>query len=178
MSGLKLYEATEALLIVDQWLDEHADEIIASGGELPPELAALIDQATAQLEGKVEKVALKVRELLATAGAIALEAKRLSQRAKACENGAEALKAYLKAQLERAGQTKVEGKLATVAIQKNGQPSITVTKPIEDLPKAWRYQPPAPAPILNRDAVLTALKLGEEIPEGIEVVTGTHLRIR
>jgi hypothetical protein len=178
MTTLKLYETAEALLIVEAWIDEHADELIANGGELPPALAELIDQATAQLEGKVEKVALKVRELVATAAVVKLEATRLTQRAKTYENAAEALKAYLKLQLERAGQTKVEGKLATVAIQKNGQPSLSVTKSIEELPKAWRIQPPAPPPVLNREAVLAALKLGEELPDGIVAVTGTHLRIR
>jgi hypothetical protein len=175
---VKLYETAEALLIVEQWIDEHADELLASGGELPPALAELIDQATAQLEGKVEKVALKVRELEATAGAVKLEADRLAQRAKTFTNAAAALKAYLKVQLERTNVMKVEGKLATVALQKNSQPSVSLTVPLDHLPKEWVRQPPPPAPELDKEKVLKAFKAGEDLPAGVTAAVGTHLRIR
>ena len=178
MSSLKLYEASEALEIVESWIEEHADELLANGGELSPELAALIDQARDAFEGKVERVALKVRELLATAQAVELEEKRLGQRRKALENAAAAIKAYLKIHLERTGETKIQGTLATVALQKNGQPSITVEVPVDSLPPQWTVQPPPPPLVLNRDEVVAAFKAGTPLPEGITVTVGSHVRIR
>lgn len=192
-SNLTLYAAVDALGIIDEWIEEHLDEILANGGELPPALAELIDQATAQLEGKVEKVALKVREILATAAAVKAEADRLAQRHKTLENTATALKAYLKLQLERAKVAKVEGQLATVALQRNSTPSVTFAGDATKLPEAWRkvYTPPPPPPAeLDSKKALEIFKARQdlakdapippalEFPEGVSVAVGTHIRIR
>jgi chromosome segregation ATPase len=114
-----LYERTEALRLVDEWIAEHEEEILAAGGDLDalPELRALLDQAEGDFKDKVERVALKVRELTATADAVKAEADRLKNRVNALDNAAASLKEYLKRNMEAVGVQKVNGLLATVAVQ-------------------------------------------------------------
>lgn len=177
---LKLYETVHDLAVVRAWVDEHADELLANGGELPPALAALLDAAEGAFTEKVERVALFIRETLATAEAVKAEATRLTQRAKTLTHTADALKAYLHRELDRAGRDKVAGTLATVALQRNSQPTVTCAVPVETLPPAFvtvpaPIQPPA---VLNREAVLAAVEAGAALPEGVTCVTGRHVRIR
>lgn len=181
-ASLKLYDATDALLDVRVWLEEHSDEIIAASGELPPELAELLDLAEGQLEAKVERVALYVRELIATADAIDSEAKRLAARAKAARNTADGLKGYLKAQLERVGMTSVKGVLATVRIQKSRAPMTRWLGPalLDDVwgvPQYQRFMHRITTYRLNVDAVVQAKQAGEVLPEGIACEYHTHLRL-
>lgn len=179
---MRLYEAVEGLAIVNSWLDEHADELLASGGELTPELAALLDQAEGDFRVKVERVALKVRELLATADAIKIEETRLAQRRKATENAATSLKAYLQRALEAAGETTVKGPLATVALQKNPPAVRGLVEPATLA--AWAQQGSVfvtvvPASyVLDKKVVLEHYKQGLELPGMLTVEQGVSLRIR
>ncbi len=174
---IKLYEATDALATVDAWIQEHADEILANGGELTPELLALLDQAEGDFDAKVEKVALKVRELIAEADAVKVEADRLTQRAKTAKNAADSLKAYLHRQLEAAGKTQVKGTLVTVALQKN-PPRVVTTRDAADA-QTSTFVTAIPARYeWNKDAIKDAAKAGEPLPEGVTVEQGMSLRIR
>lgn len=179
---MKLYEAVEALGTVNAWIEEHGDDLLASGGELSPELAELLDQAEGDFAEKVERVALKVRSLDAEATAIKVEETRLAQRRKAREHAAESLKQYLHRALEMAGETKVAGELVTVAIQKN-PPSVKGLLDDAELEAMASCGSPFVSVIpvtyaLDRKSVVSAHKAGEPIPEGLSVVQGTSLRIR
>ena len=92
---MRLYEAVAQLEVISGWIEEHADEILANGGALTPELEALLTEAEGTLAEKAERVALKVRELQAEAEAVKVEATRLSQRAKTATYAADSLKDYL-----------------------------------------------------------------------------------
>jgi len=182
MTGMKLYETVEALGTVNAWIDEHADELLASGGELSPELAQLLEQAEGDFAEKVERVALKVRSLLAEGDAIKVEEVRLAQRRKSREHAAESLKQYLQHALDMAGETKVTGTLVTVAIQKN-PPSVRGLVDESQLAE-WAQQGSAFVTIipetyaLDRKAILTAHKGGLEIPAGLTVEQSASVRIR
>src|SRR5690606_22994620 len=62
---LKLYEHVDQYQVVLDWIEEHAAEIEAAGGVLPPELEELLDQAEGALQEKVERVALVIQNLKA-----------------------------------------------------------------------------------------------------------------
>lgn len=124
-ASLKLYETVDALDVVREWVYEHDEEIRAMEGALPDELAELLALAEGDFKAKAERVALFVRELLANASAVKIEATRLAARQKHYEKAAEVLKDYLQLQMEAAGMDKVEGNLCTVALQ-NSPPSLKV----------------------------------------------------
>ena len=179
---MKLYEATAQLEVVNGWIEEHADEIFANGGELTPELSALLDEAEGTLAEKAERVALKVRELQAEAEVIKAEAVRLTQRAKTASNAADSLKSYLRHALDAAGIPVIKGTLVTVALQKN-PPSVQgelSPEAIHDLYEdGAKFASMIPAQfVLDKKAVIAAHGLGAPIPAGLQVTQGTSLRIR
>jgi hypothetical protein len=176
--GIKLYEATEQLEVVNGWIEEHADEILANGGELPPDLAQLLDEAEGTLATKAERVALKVRELQAEAEAVKLEVTRLGQRAKTAHNAAESLKAYLLRALLMAGMPTVKGTLVTVALQKN-PPAVHVThEPAAGEANGTFVRVIPEQVVWDKDAIKATWKAGLALPEGVTVVQAMGLRIR
>lgn len=186
-SMLRLYDYVDALDVIRVWVDEHADEIIAAGGELPPELAELCDAVEQGLADKAEAVALYIRELESSAAAVQAEEERLAARRRHYERAAKGLKGYLLMQLQRADIPKIEGKLITVTRQKS-PPSVrgslsqaqmaklaSVTGGMPDdvlvvtIPESYR---------LDGKAIVAAWKAGQPIPDGITVEQTEHLRIR
>lgn len=178
-AALRLYDTVDALQTVESWLIEH-------DGELTPELSELLDQALGDFGAKVERVALKVRELEQSAEAVKAEATRLAARAKSYETAAARLKAYLHLELQRAGRDKVEGpnKLATVAVQKNSAPAVTFTRQPTDDDAAFGFAVTIPEQVIpasvqwDRAALVAAFKSNAPLPDGVEITVGTHVRIR
>jgi len=182
---LKLYEIAQARDVLDAWLAE-------SEGELTPELETMLNELDGQADEKIERVALFVRERQAQAKAVREERDRLDAIVKREEKAAESLKSYLKFQMERLGKIKVNGLLATVAIQRNSQPSVTHGLPDdtlracyltsgtadEQLPGVGQFVRETISYRIDRDAVLAAQKAGDLIPSEIVVDLGTHIRIR
>src|SRR5690606_10969359 len=177
---LKLYEHVDQYQIVLDWIEEHAAEIEAAGGVLPPELEELLDQAEGALQEKVERVALVVQNLKANAEAAQAEAKRLQAIAQTYERQANALKTYLHAQLQRAGIDRVDTPRAKVRIQVNGRPTIRPADP-DNIPEPYRKV----VITFDGEAAYRDLKERGLIPAGpgrVEVAgllveRGTHLRI-
>jgi uncharacterized protein (UPF0335 family) len=177
---MKLYEATADMATVNDWIAEHEEEIIAAGGELPPELQELLDLAEGQLAEKVERVAFYIRRLEGEEQIIKDEISRLQNRAKVKANSVKGLKEYLQRCLEGAGETKIERPLITVAIQKS-PPSVHCGADLEN-PESRRalgaYVREKITWSLDAKKVLEIHKAGGELPSSITVVTNTHLRIR
>lgn len=173
---LRLYDHTAALETVHDWL-------IESGGELTPEIEALLEEAEEGFAEKAERVALKVREMEAEAKAAKEEADRLAARARSLERGARSLKDYLLEQCHRIGKHVVKGALATVRVQKS-PPSALCTIPEDALaelkndPAYARFIREIPASYrFDARAAIEAVKAGEELPEGIYTEQRTHVRI-
>lgn len=177
--AMKLYEATDALDVVRDWIFEHDEEIRAAEGALPDELAALLDQAEGDFRTKAERVGLFIRELVANSKAVKEEADRLAARAKHYDKAGEGLKRYLQIHMELADIPKIEGKLVTVRLQKS-PPSIVGVASQDDLAKLdGGFTLFAPATFrLDGRAYIEAWKRGEapEIP-GVGVTQSQHLRI-
>lgn len=178
---LKLYEATDALEIVREWLCE-------SEGELTPEIEALLNDAALDFDLKAERVALMVREFITEGEAIAAEAERLAARAKAREKGAERLKAYLHREMTAAERPVVKRPLVTIRVQASA-PSVRGELPEEKLRNLAQIAPSLVRHVpekfnLDARALLAAEKNGEqpleqhgELLAGIEIVRGSHVRI-
>lgn len=182
---LKLYEHTANLQLVEEWIFEHDEEIRAAEGALPPELAQLLEEAAAGFAEKAERVALMVLSFTTTAAALQLELDRLGARKRAMEKAAESLKSYLKVQLELAGQDKVVGLRATVALQNNPRSVVGTVDTAwlaqyraSDNPEDVALVRVVPETLeLDRKAALEQLKAGRELI-GLELVQGRSLRIR
>ncbi len=173
---IPLYELAAMRDVLTGWLEEVE-------GEVTPTLEALLaDQEGAENE-KIERVALFIREQLATVEAIKIEEDRLTARRKARENKVAGLKDYLQRNMERIGTEKVQGLLCTVALQRS-PPAVTTALTSDDLGGRYargdrEFITEIPASYrLNREAVLAAWKAQQQIPEAVLVTQSRHLRIR
>jgi hypothetical protein len=175
-ANVTLYELADMRDVLDTWFAE-------TEGEVTVTLEELLAQLQGQANEKIERVALYIREQIATAEAIEAEAKRLQDRAQAKLNAASKLKDYLKIQMERLGVTKVNGLLCTVAIQRNSQPSVTTAREANELYALDDVRPFVKREekvvyTLDRTAILAAWKANQPLPEAIVVDLGSHVRIR
>jgi len=161
---LKLYQLADTY-------EQIAEALIENGGELTPELAADLDAIEGAFEAKVERVALYICNLLLTADAADAEAARLATLARTRRQGAEGLKGYLMAQLDRVEKPKVETPLVVVRIQKNSRPSIQWP---DTLPIPEGYQRVTVS--LDGQKAYADFKAGT-LPMGFIVDHGRHLRI-
>ena len=112
-----LAERADALATVNDWIAEHADEVLLNGGALPPELEQLLDEAEGDFRTKVERVAFKRRELQGHRDRAKAEQDYYAQRARMWGNADESLRSYLQRAMKRAGETSVKTALATVWLQ-------------------------------------------------------------
>ena len=178
---LRLYEATAQLDVVRDWL-------IESGGELTPEIEALLGEAGEAFNAKAERVALFIQELLATSAAVKQERERLEKLEKSYANGAKSIKAYLQREMERAGVEKVEGTLAKIRLQ-NSPPSVKCV--LDDVDEdvrqdrlrtafmdgaEWVIEVPA-SYRLDTNIIKAYAKSGAPLPEGVTVEQSRHVRI-
>jgi hypothetical protein len=176
---LRLYEATEQLDTVRDWL-------IEAGGELTPEIEALLGEAQEAFKVKAERVALFIQELLATAAAVKQERERLEKLEKSYTTGAANLKRYLQAQMELAQVEKVEGELVKIRLQ-NNPPSVRGEVAPEMLHEmrfgnGGQFVRTIPERLeLDKRAVIEAWKADASIadffPPGLEVVQTRSVRI-
>lgn len=183
-TAIRLYEATDAIEIVRDWVLEHDDEIRACEGALPDELAELLAKVEGDFDAKAQRVALFIRELLSTAKAIKVEEERLYDRRKAMENAADRLKRYLEANMLAAERMRIDGKLVSLRVQMNPPAVRCELDPaaLEALyPRASTAFPfirrVPESYVLDRKVAIEMHKLGMDLPDGIAVERGASLRI-
>lgn len=176
---LKLHEYVDELQAALEWIGEHEEEILTAGGELPRELAELLEQLDGDLTENVRRVALVILNLTASAKAAAGEAERIAAMARGYDRQAESLKRYLLFQMQRAGATRVETPTVKVRIQKNTRPSIRCAS--TEIPEPFRRVRVE----FDGQAAYNALKAAQALPQepgrtemnGLVVELGQHIRI-
>jgi len=133
---VSLFDRATALATVDQWIEEHADEVIANGGELTPALAQVLEQAEGDFKSKIERVGLKCKEFSANAEiakgmktAISAQASAMLQRERMWENAVKSLKQYAGMCLAAANLTSSKTPACTVRIQNNPETLRHVYQP-------------------------------------------------
>lgn len=138
-------------------------------------VADTLEGLAGDIEVKATNVAMFARNLEATAEAIKGAEAQMAARRKAVEARAESLRAYLKAQMERTGITKIESPYFALTIKQN-QPAVHV----EDaalVPTEFKKFTPPPPPTVDKKAVAEALKSGTDVP-GCRLERGTRLEIK
>lgn len=165
-SVLHLYELPDAFDAIEA-------ELLENGGELTPELEARLEALEGTLETKAERICRVIRNNDASAKAFKDEMDRLGAHRQTHENVVKRLKGYLQSVLTRMGRDKLAAGMFKVAIQNNSRPSITWTGSMEDLPPGFKRVRIE----MDGDAAYDAHRAAA-LPEGFEVVTGKHLRIR
>jgi hypothetical protein len=166
---MKLYEIANNY---QRWLDY----LEASGGEMTPEAEAELGQLDEfDLPEKVEGCCKFIRCVETETAAALAERDRLDALIATRKRMVAGLKDYLKFNLERMGKTKVDTDLFVVRIQKNGRPSVDFDGDVAELPDHFRKVTINIE--VNKDAALEAWKNDEELPAGLSVRQGNHLRI-
>lgn len=142
-------------------------------GELPPDLDAQLDALQGDIETKLERCCAVVRQMDAERDALKEESARFALRAQHADNAAKHFKEYMKSNLERLGIDKMEAGLFKIRIQNNSQPAVHFDGDAEKLPETFRRVEYS----IDSKAIVTAWKAEQELPSGVEVVRGRHLRI-
>jgi hypothetical protein len=129
---LTLRDTTDLLIAVNQYIEEHVDEIELNGGALPDDLAALLDEIVAGQMDRVDAIAAKLDELSGYAAGAKATKDRAARRQKVWENAIAAIKNYAFREVSRVNGGPhgfIKGKSSTLRIQRNGQPSTDLTVP-------------------------------------------------
>ena len=148
--------------------------IIEAEGVVDESLEAELDRLLPAIQEKCNNLGRWIRNIEGNMTALNLEIDRLKHKKKMAENLEERLKAYLKESMERAGMTKIEAGVVTLAIQKN-PPSVVI--PDESvIPAGFKDIIPEQY-VISKKRILEALKAGEQVT-GAVLTQGSHLRIR
>lgn len=170
-----LYELTDALREIGIRLEE-------AEGELTPELEAEFDGLQLAVDDKIEKVALYIREQLASADAVKSEEDRLQKLRHTRVNAASNLRAYLLRCMQGVGKERVKGSLVEVSLHLNppGVDGELSESQLADLatrePQLVKRVPEAL--VLDRRAVLALVRAGNPAPDGLTITRETSVRIR
>lgn len=149
----------------DEELDESALEAIRN----------TLEGLEGEIEIKAQSVAAYTLNLEAYAKAAKEASKQLTERARRIERRADALREYMRVQLEALELTKIDGPQFTLAIKKN--PPSVVIAPEADLGDEWMVFPEAPPPTPDKRKIGEALKAGKSVP-GCSLAQTTRLDIR
>ena len=152
-----------------------AIEMADDEGLIPKELVERLKTVEGELDDKIRSYGALILSLEVDMNAFAQYAARLDKKAKAIEATIGHLKETVKAVMIEAGKTKVVG-IPTVSVCRNSQPSVVV-KDEAAIPRKFFITPPMPEPALSRTAILAAHK-AEEIVPGVDIVQGTHVRVK
>lgn len=165
---MNLYELSSELAVIE-------DELIDAGGELTDELEKRLDSCTMGFNAKVENIAKWVLDLGAREETVDREIARLTVRKKAVQNLQRRLKEYTKMCMERAGKTKLDFGAVTVSVHRN-PPSVEVR---DEKAVPVRFITIIPEQhVIDKKALLEALKAGEKVEGAVLITDRAHLRVR
>lgn len=161
-----LYDLGDAFNgVMDLVLDETMDLTV---------LEECLQSIEADIAVKCERGIGLIRSLENLRDGMKAEAKRLTERQKIIDNRIRSIKDWYQRNLDAMGKSKVETMRGTMAVQ-NNSPSLKITDE-DQIPLCYLDLIPARYEV-NKDAVKTALKAGEEVP-GAYLEQGRSLHIR
>lgn len=161
-----LYDLGDAFNgVMDLVLDETMDLTV---------LEECLQTIEADITVKCENGIGLIRSLENLRDGMKTEAQRLTERQRIIDNRIRSIKEWYQRNLDAMGKSKVETLRGTMAVQ-NNPPSLKVTDENE-IPICYLTFVPARYEV-DKDAVKTALKAGEEVP-GAHLEQGRSLRIR
>jgi hypothetical protein len=170
-----LYELADARDLLDRLIEEQ-------DGELTPELEQALDDLGDTARGKIERVALYIKEREGDMLAIHEEEKRLQKRRHAVFNATQSLRTYLLRNMQRLAIEKVNGLLVSVAVRENAM-TVEGDLPPEQL-QALHESGAAFVKVvpqtytLDRRALFAHARAGGALPEGLVAVQEPSVAIR
>ncbi len=164
---LKLWEIADELQTI-------VDQLIEREGEIDDDLERWLNSVRLAFDEKVEHIVMAIRSAEARARMVNDEIERLGRLAKPYENTAKSLRDYLYRVMSTSTVRKVSRPKGMAWIQKNGRPTVSFSGVPDALPEDLQRITIA----LDREAAVKKWQVGEPLPEGVEVTTGTHLRIK
>ena len=164
---MRLYE-------LSQEYERIAAVLLDDNGELSATAEDMLSQLAQDLKKKAESICCLIQRFHGEAESAGKEAERLKALADKRHAAAERLKAYLFHHLQQFGIDVLDTDKFHLRIHPNSRPSISWTRRDEDIPpEYWRQPPPTP------NYVLAHLhhKKGIPLPDGFQIVHGSHLSI-
>lgn len=136
------------------------------------EIKKTFDGIDEEFNIKVENITKFIRSMKVDVEGINNEIKRLQDRKRVLENRVEALKRYVYDQMNSVGKKKIQGKLFTLAIQKN--PKQVIVRDSKSIPQ--KYLVPQ-EPKIDKELILQDIKIGMKV-NGVDITQNESLRIR
>lgn len=158
--------ATEYELIANKLMELELDETT---------IADTLESVSGDLEVKATNVAYVIRNIEANNEQIKLAIKQMTARLKSNENKADAIRDYLKTNMQRCGITKIESPHFVLSLKKN--PHKLVIDDAGAIPCELYVYPEPPAPYPNNELIKEKLKAGEII-DGAHLEQGERLEIK
>lgn len=170
--SLSLYEISAELAPLEAALRD-------TGGEVTGD-DALVERVTELLDrvrDKVDGFGMYYTSLKALVNGLAAEEDRLRARRAALEWDMKRLKEAAKRSMEMRGIQKVEGKLFSISVQKNGgKPPVRLMVPVEQLPARFTTVKVAPDLERIREALIEGDPKAAEIAKIGETETSVRIR--
>jgi len=165
---------SDSLYALSEGLARINEVIIEAEGVVDEFLEAELDRMLPAIQDKAGSIGKWIRNITGSTLALEAEIDRLKHKKIMAENLSARLKTYLKESMERAGITKLDAGVVTLAIQKN-PPSVDI--PDESVvPAAYKDVVPEQY-VISKRRILEALKEGKEVA-GVTLKIGSHLRLR
>lgn len=160
-TSFRLYEITDVIL--NQFTDKDDDDFDI--GEL--------EKWDAVFDHKIASCAAVVKNLTAEADACQEEARRLSQKATVISNRIDALKGYMKRNMEYLDKKSVTAGIFKVRIQKSPMSVKIIDE--DSVPEKYKWE--FKETRFRKKSIADYVKATGEIPPGVNIPTKTHLRI-
>jgi hypothetical protein len=141
----------------------------------PQALLDTLEGLQGEIEAKAQSVAMFIRNIEADAEAIADAAKQMATRAKRLQERADSIRTYLLTNMQATGITKIACPYFTIALRKNPPRADVIDE--RAIPDRFRVWPEPPPPMIDKKALLDALKAGEKIP-GAALAQSERVEIR
>jgi hypothetical protein len=138
-------------------------------------IADTLEGAAGELEVKAQNVAMFIRNLESSAEQIKHAEKAMAERRKAIENKADAIKRYLKDNMQRTGIKKIECPYFAISIKKN--PPSVIIDDASAIPSEFMVTPAPPPPAPDKAAIKAAIQSGSEVA-GAHIEQGERLEIK
>lgn len=160
--------------LVDDCLRIH-DMLVECGGEVTPEIEAMLDEAMCGMRSdKVEGVLKVAANLKQQARSCEEESRRLAEMSRSRKRSAERLTEYLKHQMMRLHRKSIDTDLFGVRLVKNSQPRIR-WEGLGDIPEEFARTKMTVE--LNKEEAQRSLKANGFLPEGFVVEQDYHIQV-
>jgi hypothetical protein len=166
---VKLYEISSSLRQV-------MEDVIQQDGEITEDQERVLDALHVTFAAKVESVLMVREEIESTIVGVKAAIERLTRKARSLTSASNRLKEYVHKQMDHASRDSVETPLFNVRVQRSS-PSARWTMLDSMIPAEFRRVIPERVEF-NASAALKAYSAKQQLPEGVEIVQGSHIVIR